>query len=264
MIERRNRNQISAISHTPYQTIGNSKRLNASSALVHVSFLSLSLMKQSLAALLTIGSVLMSSTAFAAPDEAFSTKPFTDVPKTSASYEGIEYLRTQNVLKGYTDGTFKPATRINRAEFAQLATDPFIIDTNGKAECISANFEDDEREVFFFDVDREAWYASNVCFAKTRNIISGYPDGTFKPGDPINFVEAAKILANVFSFELEVEDQGEFWYRPYVQRLSELNAIPTTIKGFDQTITRAEMAEMLFRLKTNRRDKAHTTMSAIR
>ncbi len=229
----------------------------------HVSppYFSLFFMKRFLSLLIT-GSVVCSSTAFAA-DTSFSTEPFIDVPKTSASYESIEYLRTQNVLKGYIDGTFKPATRINRAEFAQLATDPFVIDTNGKAECVSANFEDDEREVFFFDVDRESWYANNVCFAKTRNIISGYPDGTFKPSEPINFVESAKILANVFSFELEREESGEFWYRPYVQRLSELHAIPTTIKRFDQTITRAEMAEMMFRLKMNRTDKAHTTMSAI-
>lgn len=209
-----------------------------------------------------IGSLLLSATAFAA-DSAFSTEPFTDVPKTSSTYESIEFLRTKNVLKGYIDGTFKPATRINRAEFAQLATDPFIIDTNGKADCITANFGDRATKVFFTDVDRSEWYAANVCFAKTRNIISGYPDGTFKPGDPINFVEAAKILANVFSFELESPETTEFWYRPYVQRLSELNAIPVSIKRFDQTITRAEMAEMLFRLKQNRTDKAHTTMSAI-
>ena len=218
-------------------------------------------MKRLLSLLIT-GSVLCSGTAFAA-DTSFSAKEFTDVPKTSAMFESIDFLRTHNVLKGYLDGTFKPNTRINRAEFVQLAVDPFMIDTNDQTKCITTNFPETEVKIYFSDVARDAWYAMNVCFAKNRKIINGYPDGTFRPGATINFVEAAKILANVFSFDIKDTDTSEFWYRPYVQRLSELHAIPTSIKRFDQTITRAEMAEMLFRLKQNRTDKASTSFSAI-
>jgi hypothetical protein len=207
--------------------------------------------------------LVMSVTAFA-QDTTFSQKPFTDVPKSSAGYEGIEYLRTHNVIKGYADGTYKPDTRINRAEFVMLVTNPFILDTNDMNECLKTNVPENVQTVFFPDVDKSVWYASPVCFAKMSRIVDGYPDGTFRPGESINFVEAAKIISNVFSIQVKNEENTEFWYRPYVQSLSDLHAIPTSIKRFDQILTRGEMAEILYRLKADKMDKASATMGSIK
>lgn len=214
---------------------------------------------------MALGPLLSTSVAFAAgSDTTFSAQEFTDVKKGSAQYESVEYLRSNNVLRGYLDGTFRPTTRINRAEFAQFIVNPFIVDTNGLAECVAENSSEDSNIVLFVDVQKDAWYADNVCFGKTKKIFDGYPDNTYRPANNINFVEAAKMIANVFSLNLATEPTGEFWYRPYVQHLSERNAIPTSITRFDQTITRGEMAEIVFRLKMDRRDKASTSFSALR
>ncbi|OIO53245.1 hypothetical protein AUJ46_05205 [Candidatus Peregrinibacteria bacterium CG1_02_54_53] len=213
---------------------------------------------------LLIGSLLFGSTALAQQDTAFSQNPFTDVPETSTYFEGIEYLRTQNVVRGYLDGTFKPDTRINRAEFVHFVINPFILDTNNMSACLRENVSSSASTVFFSDVSRDTWYANDVCFAKTKDIINGYPDGTYRPADSINFVEAAKIISNVFSLNIEKNETGEFWYRPYVQRLSDLHAIPVSITRFDKTITRGEMAEIVYRLKVNATDRASTTMGNLR
>ena len=179
-------------------------------------------------------------------------------------FESIEYLRTNNVLKGYLDGTFKPSARINRAEFVQFVVNPLILDTNDLSDCIPSNISASGSTVFFSDVAVDSWYAANVCFAKMRGLIDGYPNGTFRPANNINFVEGAKIIANVFSLEIEDNETGEFWYRPYVKHLSDLDAIPVSITRFDQILTRGEMAEMVFRLKANRQDKASASFSAIK
>ncbi len=226
-------------------------------------FLPPSPMRQSLS-LAIIGTMLLGSATAFAEDVSFSQKPFTDVPEGSTYYEGIEYLRTHNVLKGYLDGTFKPNARINRAEFMKFVVNPLILDTNNLSECIRANVPENSKIVFFRDVALDAWYAPEVCFGKMKAIVDGYPNGTFQPAESINFVEAAKIINNVFSLGLEEETTGEFWYRPYVQRLSELKAIPTSVKRFDQILTRGEMAEMVYRLKADREDKPSTNMSSMR
>ncbi len=209
-----------------------------------------------------IGSLLFTSTAFAA-DTAFSQKPFTDVSASSSFFEGIEYLRSNNVVKGYLDGTYRPKTRINRAEFIQFAINPFILDTNEMGSCVATNVPASATTVFFSDVAKDSWYATDVCFGKMKQLINGYPDGSFRPGDYINFVEAAKIISNVFSLHIKNQDVSDTWYIPYVKSLSDLHAIPLSIKRFDQTMTRGEMAEIVFRLKANRTDKASTTFSAI-
>ncbi|MDD5751009.1 MAG: S-layer homology domain-containing protein [Candidatus Peribacteraceae bacterium] len=213
---------------------------------------------------LLIVSLSLGGTALAQQDTAFSENPFTDVPVNSTYYQSIEYLRTQNVLKGYLDGTFRPATRINRAEFVHFVVNPFIVDTNNMSDCLRANVPTGVNTVFFSDVARDSWYATDVCFAKMNSIIDGYPNGTYGPEKSINFVEAAKIICNVFSLNIEANDTGEFWYRPYVQRLSDLRAIPVSITRFDQTMTRGEMAEIVYRLKVNETKKASTIISNLR
>ncbi len=212
--------------------------------------------------LLIIGMSLgFTGTAFA-QNTTFSQQPFTDVPEGSESYQAIEYLRTQNVIKGYIDGTFKPNTIINRAEFVEFIINPFILDTNSMGTCIMTNISEASKTVYFSDVSVNAWYAENICFAKTMNIIDGYPDGTFHPADSINFVEAAKIISNVFSLNIEEYQTGEFWFRPYVQQLSDLHAIPTNIRRMDQTLSRADMAQIVYRLKVDSTKKANMGFDA--
>jgi len=167
------------------------------------------------------------------------------------------------VIKGYVDGTFRPDTRIDRAEFVMFIVNPLILDTNDMGKCVMTNSPDPQTTVFFSDVAKNAWYATGVCFAKSKQLIDGYSDGTYRPSRSINFAEAAKIISNVFSLSIEGADTGEFWYRPYVQKLSDLHAIPSSIKRFDQTLTRGEMAEMVYRLAQDKTDRQFTTIGAI-
>lgn len=190
--------------------------------------------------------------------------PFTDVPKTSANYEAVEYLRTQNVLRGYPDGTFRADNRITRSEFVKLLTNPFFLSGRSN-DCLLTHFRgENSTRLFFADVRQDAWYAQDVCEAVVHELIRGYPDGTFKPQRPISFVEGAKIIARVFSQDVKAE-QGfdEKWYTAYVTRLAGENAIPLTIKRFDQPLTRGEMAEIIFRLKTANRTKASMTFEQL-
>lgn len=193
----------------------------------------------------------------------YAMDPFTDVKATSAGYEGIEYLRKNKVIRGYQDGTFKPDRLITRAEFAQMLTNPFLFRADWKSSCLKEKNIDGSDTVFFSDVSIDGWYAEAVCTAKVYELINGYPDGTYRPLRPINFVEAAKIATRVFSLNV-VEDKGEFWYKPYINRLGELNAIPTSIKRLDQQITRGEMAEIVYRLKAQKTDKPSMTVNDLK
>lgn len=204
----------------------------------------------------------MASVTFA-QTTAFADKPFTDVPEGSAGFEGIEYLRNGKVLTGYEDGTFKPDNRLNRAEFAKLIANPFILQNSSVTQCINSNVKDEDDTIFFPDVQRDAWYASSVCAVKVAKIVDGYPDGTFKPNHTINVAEAMKMLAGTFAYQTATEPDDQ-WYMPYARALAERHAIPTSITNFSDPITRGEMAEMLYRLKANRQDKASHGLSNIR
>lgn len=220
-------------------------------------------MKNSLIPSIAVAVCSMAAIFTAHAQQPFSEKPFTDVPKSSPRYEAIEYLRQNNVLRGYLDGTFRPDTRISRAEFVTLVTNPFFLAAQRDSDCLRAHYGSGTTAVFYRDVRAQDWFAQDVCFATVNEIVHGYPDGSFQPNHSINFVEAAKVAADVLAIKVQNESSGDLWYTPYVRRLAELHAIPTTIHRMSQTLTRGEMAEIVFRLKTGNTGKASMTFQGL-
>jgi len=119
----------------------------------------------------------------------------------------IEELAAKQAITGYDDGTFKPKTVINRAEFltllmrSQSQVEPVV----GGRRC-------------FTDVNPDAWYAKWVCTAERRKIVGGYPDGNFRPEEPVNIAEAHAMLLRLLEVGV-TEEAGEKWYEPYSEFL---------------------------------------------
>jgi hypothetical protein len=177
---------------------------------------------------------------------------FPDVSQNHPYYDAIEYLRTHDTVHGYPDGTFHPDATINRAEFVKIITNA-LTPGSTSSQCARSN------ELFlpYSDVYQADWFAFRVCLATALSIVSGYPDGTFRPAASINFVEAAKIIVNAADIASDAGHtvQLEPWYKGFVVDLEVRNAIPTSITRFDQSITRGEMAEIMYRLLEKRTDK---------
>ena len=162
--------------------------------------------------------------------------PFSDVYSDTETGEAVQYLKDNKIVTGYSDGSFKPTTIINRAEFTKIIMGSMGVKLSGK-DC-------------FNDV-KDEWFAPYVCTAKARGIINGYADGSFKPADPIKFSEASKIVANAYGLTLEPKDalDSSSWYKQYVNALAAKKAIPLTVHYFDENITRESMANIVWRIK---------------
>lgn len=158
---------------------------------------------------------------------------YTDAPFLPAEAAGISVLTSVDAVQGYPDGSFQPKRTINRAEFLKivLASHPDI-----RVSPSDATF-------CFPDVDKADWFAQYVCLAKKRGMVSGYPDGEFKPDRPVNYAEALKILSELYEY-VAYSAPDEPWYAGYV-RAAEYHetALPASIK-FDRSLTRGQMARL--------------------
>jgi len=171
-------------------------------------------------------------------------------------------------VSGYADGSFKPNDTINRAEFTKivvgvLATDKELNDCMAHYASQNSYMANVFTDVTFAMVggNEPVWYFNYVCVAKLRGFIGGYADGSFKPTQKITFAEAAKIITVALG---DSENASTPWYKAYVQQLDSKNAIPTTIKSFNQNITRGEMAEMIWRLRTMKTDQPSASYSQLK
>lgn len=202
-------------------------------------------MLKELLAKFALGALLLSTLTIGA----FAGAPsyFTDVEPYIDNYQAIDYLRSNDIVIGYEDETFKPEQNINRAEFLKIVMEMLEIEPGG--------------EGCFEDV-ADQWFAEYVCMAQEEGIIDGYPDGTFKPGDEISFVEAAKIISNIFELEIG-ETEGKEWFYDYVMALDGASVIPYSVADFGDKITRGDMAEMVWRIDNEVTYKVSNTYSNI-
>ncbi|MDX9971142.1 MAG: S-layer homology domain-containing protein [Candidatus Gracilibacteria bacterium] len=193
---------------------------------------------------------------------------FEDVDSNSSYYNALSYLKEEGIVNGYEDNTFKPYNKINRAEFTKIIVESTTEDTDID-NCLAyyANQTNAPAKIFsdviaYFDETKSNdWFVKYVCVAKNKNYINGYPDGSFKPSQYINFVEAAKIIIKSRGIPM---DETSTWYEVYVEQLDQGNAIPSTINSLGQDITRGEMAEMIFRLDNDIRDLPSNTFESLK
>ena len=89
-------------------------------------------------------------------------------------------------LLGYEDGTVRPNGSISRAEVAT------VLFRLLKDDVRTQNLTKDNA---YSDVPDTAWYAAAVSTLSKMGVISGYPDGTFRPNAPITRAEFAAMIA---------------------------------------------------------------------
>lgn len=185
---------------------------------------------------------------------------YTDVSESYAYKTAIDSISGKGIVAGYADGTFKPNAKINRAEFTKIVV--------GGALNYNPNQDPSDYDIYasvglsFSDMESKAWYIPYLRKAVEGNVISGYPDGTFKPAQTINLVEASKILVNAFKIQT-VEPQGSEWYSEFIETLATKNTIPSTFKTFSQNVTRGEMAEMVWRILEKKTDQPATSLAQL-
>lgn len=163
---------------------------------------------------------------------------FSDVSMSTKYYEAITFIQDRGIVEGYEDGTYKPNKVLTRAELLKIIME---------ASFVGANFEQYADDDCFDDVRNGDWYVKYVCFAKTRQMVSGYPEtNDFRPNNTVNFVEALKITLG--GFEYKIESDPDVWYKSYVDAAAERNFIPLDVKAFEQEFTRGQMADMITRI----------------
>ena len=121
------------------------------------------------------------------------SRDYKDIPDDLWSVTAISYMSKLGMVKGYPDGNFMPRAAITRAEFAAMATRFADISAGSKT---------------FTDVSQDHWAYDVIQKAAEAGWISGYPDGSFKPDQPITRAEVVAItnrMLNRFADEAFVD-----------------------------------------------------------
>lgn len=109
---------------------------------------------------------------------------FPDVKADRWSVTEIEFMASEEVVKGYPDSEFKPSRNLTRAEFAAL---------------IYRFCKPDEADIDnkFTDVSKEHWAYDEILSLLKSGLIQGYEDNTFRPEKNITRAEVITVMNKI-------------------------------------------------------------------
>ena len=144
-------------------------------------------------------------------------------------------------LNGYPDNTVRPDNPITRAEVAAI----FF-------RLLSSAEKNQPRPTIFTDVVGDSWYVQAVNYLASIEILTGYPEGDFKPNAPITRAEFAAVASRFDKLaETSVNafpDVTTHWAKDYINSAYAkgwVSGYPDGTFKPQQNITRAEVVKVV-------------------
>ena len=104
-----------------------------------------------------------------------STPSFKDVPLNHPYYKEIEWMKAQGITTGWSDGTFRPDSSVNRdsmaAFFYRYAGSPAY---------------EAPAQPRFTDVSTDNMFYREISWLASQGVTTGWPDGSFRPVEPVH------------------------------------------------------------------------------
>jgi photosystem II stability/assembly factor-like uncharacterized protein len=130
--------------------------------------------------------------------QATAGQTFSDVLATDYFYVPANWLASHNIVSGYADGTFRPYNLVTRGQLAKIVVlgEGWALDTTGGSH--------------FSDVPATHAFSSYVETALRHGAISGYADGTFRPGADVTRGQLSKIIVSARGWSIDVTGGPHF------------------------------------------------------
>lgn len=182
--------------------------------------------------------------------QAQKENPFSDLTGTHPGYQAILELYYRGVVSGYSDNTFRPDNKVNRAEFAKMLTEASDTDYAALPAGKMSNC--------FTDVNVPgAWFEPAVCAAKYKGWVNGYESGDFGVMQNITKAEGLKILEKAFGLDLTADTalktmpyndvHPQDWFAGVAQVARDNNLInKSAVFVPDWELTRSDVAQVIY------------------
>jgi LPXTG-site transpeptidase (sortase) family protein len=170
----------------------------------------------------------------------------------------FDYLSAKGVVQGYSDGYGRPGHPLNRAEALKVL---YALKDSSRVERLRNSLPP---IALFHDIDQRAWYAPYVEAAFQDRIVTGYPDGTFKPERYLTVEEAVAMLlrshrvqgaGHAAELSPYIQNRDSEWFTPYINAAITKNLVMHVGRlELGQPITRGQFFDMVYRLDYSQKE----------
>lgn len=164
---------------------------------------------------------------------AFATSSFADVDENATYAEAAEYLSENGIMEGDTNGNFNPNNYVTRAQMAAI-----ICRMLGET-AVSGGSTD------FSDVPASYWASGYIVKATELGVITGYQDGTFKPGNTVTYEQAVAMIVRAMNLEEHAVAMGGY-PDGYISTAAENGYISQVFAKKGEALNRGQIAILIY------------------
>jgi hypothetical protein len=156
-----------------------------------------------------------------------------------------KYVKDKKIMKGYSNGEFRPNNYLTRAEAAKV-----IVMAN--------KFKSIPAKKSFNDINTKDWFAPYVNIVVKKGLVSGYNGNLFKPAKNITraeFLKMALLAKNISPADTKNDPYrdvpADSWYEKYFSFARTNGLISPDSKGLiypNKIINRIEVAQIIYKL----------------
>lgn len=147
----------------------------------------------------------------------------------------LDLLRELNIMQGDPDGNMRLEDSVTRAEFTKVA-----VASSDYRNYVATNLSISP----FPDVTYRHWAAPYVRVGVSNGLLSGYPDATFKPDEPVLYEEAITIMLRALGYTND--DFGSSWPYGQIGMANNLDMTDNIECEAGQTMNRGQVAQLIY------------------
>lgn len=129
------------------------------------------------------------------------TSKFRDITNDVYASE-IEQAVAMGFIAGFQDNTFRPQGFLTREQLVSM-----VIEGLGKLPGANITVPTQASGRPYRDVEAGRWSAAKIQWARDNNIVSGYPDGSFRPNQSVTRAELMAVQKKAAEFAKSLQGQ---------------------------------------------------------
>ncbi len=147
----------------------------------------------------------------------------------------VKLVKELNIMVGDSYGNMNLENPLSRAEFAKI-----VINSSAYKDTVALG----AKISVFRDCTYTHWAAPYVKTAVTNKIITGYPDGSFRPDNTVSLEEAVTVMLRLIGYG--DEDFGNTWPYGQINLARNIGLTDNISKGVGEYLTRYDTMVLVY------------------
>jgi hypothetical protein len=152
----------------------------------------------------------------------------------------VSTLAGRDIITGDVDGLFYPDSNLTRAQFCTIVVKAM----RAPVATVNGTPSQDVKKSGFPDLKGYGWAEGYISYAVDKGVVTGYPDGSFKPGNNVTMNELITMTLRAAGFN--DASLGGVWPENYIAKAGDIGALAGLTAPLPEYATKWMAAQLVY------------------